>query len=38
MTDKELEDIYEQLKVSSFVLYRVDINKMEENKDAFKEL
>ena len=37
-SDKELEDIYEQLKVSSFVLYRVDINKMEENKDAFKEL
>ena len=37
-SDKELEDIYEKLKVSSFVLYRVDINKMEINKDGFNEL
>ena len=37
-SDKELEDIYEQLKVSSFVLYRVDINRMENSKGDFNEL
>ena len=37
-SEDELKEIYQELKLSDFVLYRVDINKMGENEDKFNEL
>ena len=37
-SENELKEIYQELKLSDFVLYRVDINKMGENEDKFNEL
>lgn len=37
-SEEELKEIYKELKLSDFVLYRVDINKMSENENSFNEL
>lgn len=36
--ENQLIDLYEELKDNQFISYRVEINKLEENKDGFRSL